>query len=90
MGASVCRKDEAFFHPEQFDCGLPIQHTIRLLSHVWQGTFGNLGMYTAGIPIGLLVDAKGPRPGTLFGSASLAVGYFSLYRGMDPYVPPKA
>ena len=40
-------------------------------------------MYTAGIPIGLLVDAKGPRPGALFGAVSLGVGYFSLYKGME-------
>ena len=48
-----------------------------------QGTFGNLGMYTAGIPVGLLVDNKGPRPGALFGALSLGVGYFSIYRGRD-------
>ena len=47
-------------------------------------------MYTAGVPIGLLVDAKGPRPGALFGSASLAVGYFSLYKGMGPYAALQA
>ena len=42
-------------------------------------------MYAAGIPIGLLVDTKGPRPGALFGAVSLGAGYFSLYRGMKPY-----
>ena len=47
-------------------------------------------MYTAGVPIGLLVDAKGPRPGTLFGSAALAVGYFALYKGMEPYAALQA
>lgn len=47
------------------------------------GTFGNLGMYTAGIPIGLLVDSKGPRPSTLFGGMSMGVGYFSLYRAYE-------
>ena len=49
------------------------------------GTFGNLGMYTAGIPIGLLVDSRGPRPGALLGAVLLGVGYFSLYRGMHPH-----
>ena len=57
---------------------------MRRASHVWQGTFGNLGMYTAGVPIGLLVDTRGPRPGALLGAVLLGVGYFSLYRGMEP------
>ena len=39
-------------------------------------------MYIAGIPVGLLVDNKGPRPGALFGSLSVGAGYFSMYRGM--------
>ena len=43
-------------------------------------------MYTAGIPIGLLVDTRGPRPGALMGAMLLGVGYFSLYRGMDFHV----
>ena len=38
-------------------------------------------MYASGIPIGLLVDAKGPRPGVLLGCAMLGVGYFALYGG---------
>lgn len=46
-------------------------------------------MYSAGIPIGLLVDTRGPRPGALLGAVSLGVGYFSLYRGMEPYVARK-
>ena len=46
-----------------------------------QGTCANLGMYTAGIPVGLLVDAKGPRPGVLFGALSMGTGYYLLHRG---------
>ena len=45
-------------------------------------------MYTAGVPIGVLVDTKGPRPGALFGAVLLGMGYFSLYRGMKPYMRP--
>ena len=90
MGTSFCRKDEALFNSEQFDRGRFTSSIIRLASHIWQGTFGNLGMYTAGVPIGLLVDAKGPRPGALFGSASLAAGYFSIYKGMEPYAALQA
>ncbi|PGH16873.1 hypothetical protein AJ79_01517 [Helicocarpus griseus UAMH5409] len=44
------------------------------------GTAGNLGMYASGIPVGLLVDAKGPRPGLLIGAVSLGVGYFPIHR----------
>ncbi len=38
-------------------------------------------MYTAGIPLGLLVDSRGPRPGVLLGAVFLGIGYFSMYRG---------
>ena len=38
-------------------------------------------MYASGIPIGLLVDAKGPRPGVYLGCAMLGIGYFALYSG---------
>ncbi|MCJ1386702.1 hypothetical protein MMC17_009828 [Xylographa soralifera] len=43
------------------------------------GVSGNLGMYASGIPIGLLVDAKGPKPGVFLGCAMLGIGYFALY-----------
>lgn len=43
------------------------------------GLAGNLGMYACGLPIGMLVDKKGPRPAVLLGSIMLAVGYFPLY-----------
>ena len=38
-------------------------------------------MYIAGIPVGLMVDNKGPRPGAFCGCLSLGLGYFSIYRG---------
>ncbi|ESZ95718.1 hypothetical protein SBOR_3896 [Sclerotinia borealis F-4128] len=44
------------------------------------GLFGNLGMYACGIPIGLLVDGKGPRPAVILGMLLLAAGYFPLYQ----------
>lgn len=37
-------------------------------------------MYASGIPVGLLVDAKGPRPGVLIGALSLGTGYFLIYK----------
>ncbi|KAI9651184.1 hypothetical protein NHQ30_001221 [Ciborinia camelliae] len=47
------------------------------------GLFGNLGMYACGIPVGLLVDGKGPRPAVLLGMLLLAAGYFPLYQAYD-------
>ena len=44
---------------------------------------GNVGMYASGIPVGMLVDAKGAKPGVLFGSLMLGAGYYSLHRGED-------
>lgn len=41
-------------------------------------------MYISGIPVGLVVDTKGPRYLVLFGAVCLGVGYFVLYRGMRP------
>ena len=40
-------------------------------------------MYTAGVPIGMLVDSRGPRPGVAVGAVALGVGYFSIYRCKD-------
>ncbi|KAI9696840.1 MAG: hypothetical protein M1836_005202 [Candelina mexicana] len=47
------------------------------------GTFGNLGMYGSGIPIGMLVDAKGPRPGALIGALCLGLGYYPIHKAYD-------
>lgn len=44
------------------------------------GTSANLGMYIGGIPVGMLVDRKGPRPGVLIGGGSMTVGYFAMHR----------
>lgn len=35
-------------------------------------------MYAMGIPIGIFIDSRGPRPAVLFGSLMLAGGYFPL------------
>ncbi|KAF2218335.1 major facilitator superfamily domain-containing protein [Elsinoe ampelina] len=47
------------------------------------GNAGNLGMYATGIPIGLVVDGRGPRLAVLIGSICLAAGYFPLYIAYD-------
>ncbi|KAI0158924.1 major facilitator superfamily domain-containing protein [Pestalotiopsis sp. NC0098] len=43
------------------------------------GLFGNLGMYSMGVPVGILVDNKGPRPAVISGSVLLLVGYWPLH-----------
>ncbi|KAK7748982.1 hypothetical protein SLS53_001007 [Cytospora paraplurivora] len=47
------------------------------------GLSGNLGMYALGLPVGILVDARGPRPAVLAGSLMLALGYFPLHMAFD-------
>lgn len=47
------------------------------------GTIGNLGMYGAGIFVGLLVDTKGPRPGVLLGGLLLGTGNLILHRAYE-------
>lgn len=54
---------------------------LQINSDNGQGTAGNLGMYGSGILVGMLVDAKGPRPAVLLGALSLGIGYFPIYRG---------
>jgi len=39
-------------------------------------------MYGTGIPVGLLIDSKGPRPGVLIGTLALGSGYFLIYKGL--------
>lgn len=52
-----------------------------IIDDLFQGTFANLGMYSGGIPVGLLVDYKGPKPGVIMGGALLVLGYFGNHRG---------
>ncbi|KAG4422507.1 hypothetical protein IFR04_004408 [Cadophora malorum] len=47
------------------------------------GLSGNLGMYSMGIPVGMLVDSKGPRPAVVMGALLLAAGYFPLHQAYD-------
>ncbi|RPA82074.1 MFS general substrate transporter [Ascobolus immersus RN42] len=43
------------------------------------GTMGNIGMYLAGIPAGILVDSRGPRLSVLLGAAGLLAGYYPIH-----------
>jgi hypothetical protein len=40
-------------------------------------------MYASGIPLGLLIDARGPRLTTILGAITLGVGYYPIYQGMN-------
>ncbi|KAL2173861.1 major facilitator superfamily domain-containing protein [Thermothelomyces heterothallicus CBS 202.75] len=39
------------------------------------GLSGNMGMYSMGVPVGLFVDHRGPRPAVLAGALCLGIGY---------------
>ncbi|RCI14098.1 hypothetical protein L249_8076 [Ophiocordyceps polyrhachis-furcata BCC 54312] len=47
------------------------------------GAFGNLGIYSLGVPVGIFLDRSGPRPFVLLGSVLLAAGYFPLHQAYD-------
>lgn len=40
-------------------------------------------MYSLGVPVGMFIDSRGPRPAVLGGSVLLAVGYFPLHQAYD-------
>lgn len=42
-------------------------------------------MYLSGIPLGLLVDTKGPRTGLALGALLLAAGYYPIKIGISIY-----
>ena len=84
VGPSIRRADEVLIHSKQSYR----QSRLGGLKHqlkVRQGTFGNLGMYGGGIPVGMLVDAKGPTPGVILGGSLLGSGYFAMHRGVSAY-----
>lgn len=43
------------------------------------GLWGNLGMYSLGVPVGMIVDHRGSRPAVVAGAALMAIGYLPLY-----------
>ncbi|KAF2101819.1 putative MFS transporter [Rhizodiscina lignyota] len=47
------------------------------------GAMGNMGMYAMGIPVGMLVDSRGPRPAVILGGICLGLGYFPLKKAFD-------
>ncbi|TPX08456.1 uncharacterized protein E0L32_010073 [Thyridium curvatum] len=47
------------------------------------GLAGNLGMYTLGVPTGILIDTRGPRPFVIVGAVLLGLGYFPIKQAFD-------
>ncbi|KAL5416748.1 hypothetical protein PMIN04_008035 [Paraphaeosphaeria minitans] len=47
------------------------------------GTAGNMGMYAAGIPVGMITDRKSPRLAALIGVFSLFGGYYPIRFAYD-------
>ncbi|KAL1608502.1 hypothetical protein SLS60_003444 [Paraconiothyrium brasiliense] len=47
------------------------------------GTSGNMGMYAAGIPVGIITDRKSPRLAGLIGMLSLFAGYYPIHIAYD-------
>ncbi|KAI1344568.1 MFS general substrate transporter [Xylariaceae sp. FL0016] len=47
------------------------------------GLAGNLGMYSMGVPIGMFVDRKGPKPAVLIGAILLGLGYLPIQRAYE-------
>ncbi|KAI0142777.1 MFS general substrate transporter [Xylariaceae sp. FL1272] len=47
------------------------------------GLAGNLGMYLFGMPIGMFVDSRGPRPAVLAGSILMLLGYLPIQRAYE-------
>ncbi|KAI1324975.1 MFS general substrate transporter [Xylariaceae sp. FL0255] len=47
------------------------------------GLAGNLGMYLVGVPIGMFIDSRGPRPAVLVGSILMITGYLPIQRAYD-------
>jgi len=47
------------------------------------GTSANLGMYAAGIPMGIITDRKSPRLAAIIGTFALLVGYYPIKLAYD-------
>ena len=43
-----------------------------------------MGMYAAGIPVGIITDRKSPRLAGVIGMLSLFVGYYPIHIGTWP------
>ena len=82
MGAAICREAAALYDTEQHHCTNAAHVRRATYSPRYQGTSGNMGMYAAGIPVGLITDRKSPRLAGLIGMLSLFAGYYPIHIGM--------
>ncbi len=82
MGAAIRREAEALVNPKQPHSKTFLVSYLSSRTERYQGVFGNLGMYASGIPLGLMVDSKGPRPGVLIGALALGSGYYLIHKGL--------
>lgn len=81
MGTTVCPKATIDGYSKQPRCRY--KHMIRRTgADNQQGTAGNVGMYASGIPLGYMVDKRGPHLNTVLGAFMLAAGYYPLVWGM--------
>ena len=83
MGTTICRPSPTLrnakqYHRTHFSLEAFLEHWLRME----QGAAANIGMYASGIPMGIVVDKKGPRPAALLGAFALAIGYFPIRAGM--------
>lgn len=44
---------------------------------------GNIGMYASGIPLGYMIDHKGPKPGVVVGCIALGAGFYPIKVAYD-------
>ncbi|KAI9789175.1 MAG: hypothetical protein M1816_006309 [Peltula sp. TS41687] len=83
MGTTIRSEARTLFNGDQpyRENFPPSRHTFQISSnlHEPQGTAGNLGMYASGIPIGILIDARGPRFAVILGALCLGIGYYPIY-----------
>ena len=84
MGAAIRREAPAIYNSEQHHCTVTARANRDTRSRYLQGTAGNMGMYAAGIPVGIITDRKSPRLAGVIGMLSLFVGYYPIHIGTWP------
>jgi len=83
MGTAVRREAQVVGNAEQPHRSSPLRQNTRpsSLTTVKQGTMGNIGMYASGIPLGMLIDTRGPRWGVALGIILFGAGYYPIAKG---------
>lgn len=82
MGTAVRIEAQAVVNEDQPHRSLTLHQTdIQFSNKNQQGTMGNLGMYASGVPVGMLIDARGPRWGVALGTVLFGAGYYPIAKG---------